>query len=78
LKELDAGIRTGPDDGGLPFDHDAKWLRRADMWNLICARGEFDISFRPGGFHGGYGQLIDRAHRVASTESRCSWRILAT
>lgn len=65
LKELDARIRTGPDDGGLPFDHDAKSLRRADMWNLICAHGEFDISFRPAGFDGGYAQLIDRAHRVA-------------
>jgi hypothetical protein len=65
LKELDARIRTGPDDGGLPFDHDAKSLRRADMWNLICAQGEFDISFRPAGFDRGYGQLVDRAHRVA-------------
>lgn len=33
LRDLDARIRTGPDDGGLPFDHDAKSLRRADMWN---------------------------------------------
>jgi hypothetical protein len=64
LKDLDARIRTGPDDGGLRFDHDAKSLRRADMWNLICAQGEFDISFRPAGFAGGYTQLVARAHRV--------------
>ena len=64
LRELDARIRTGPDDGGLRFDHDAKSLRRADMWNLICTYGEFDISFRPAGFDAGYVQLIGRAHRV--------------
>lgn len=64
LRDLGAKIRTGPDDGGLQFDHDAKSLRRADMWNLICVHGEFDISFRPAGFDGGYTQLIERAHRV--------------
>ena len=64
LKELDARIRTGSDPGGLPFDHDARSLRRADMWNLICRFGEFDISFRPAGFETGYVKLIERAHRV--------------
>ena len=64
LRDLDARIRTGPDDGGLPFDHDARSLRRADMWNLICGHGEFDISFRPAGYEGGYAVLIERAHRV--------------
>jgi hypothetical protein len=34
------------------------------MWNLICRYGEFDISFRPAGFDGGYPQLVGRAHRV--------------
>src|SRR6476646_9098899 len=60
LRELDARIRTGPDDGGLRFDHDARSLRRADRWNLICTYGEFDISFRPAGFDAGYVQLIGR------------------
>jgi hypothetical protein len=64
LKELDARIRTGADAGGLPFDHDAKSLRRADIWNLICRYGEFDICFRPAGFDTGYAELIQRAHRV--------------
>ena len=64
LKELDARIRTGADDNGLRFDHDARSLRRADMWNLICRYGEFDISFRPAGFDTGYAALILRAHRV--------------
>lgn len=64
LKELDARIRTGADVGGLRFDHDARSLRRADMWNLICRHGEFDISFRPAGFETGYAKLIERAHRL--------------
>lgn len=65
LRDLDARIRVGPDDGGLRFNHDAKSLGRADMWNLICMHGEFDISFRPAGFESGYTQLVGRAHRVA-------------
>jgi hypothetical protein len=56
--------RTGTDDGGVPFDHTGSSLRRADMWNLICRYGEFDIAFRPAGFVGGYVELIGRAHRV--------------
>lgn len=64
LKELDARIRTGTDPGGVPFDHDAKSLRRADMWNLICRYGEFDIAFRPAGFDAGYAALVGRARRV--------------
>lgn len=64
LTDLDARIRTGQDDDGLRFAHDAKSLRRADTWNLICVHGEFDISFRPAGFDRGYAQLLGRAHRV--------------
>lgn len=64
LRDLDARIRTGADDGGIPFDHDAGSLRRADMWNLICHYGEFDVSFRPAGFDAGYAALVERAHRV--------------
>jgi hypothetical protein len=64
LRDLDARIRSGPDDGGVRFDHEARSLRRADMWNLICRHGEFDISFRPAGYDGGYADLIERAHRV--------------
>jgi hypothetical protein len=64
LKDLDARIRTGVVDGGLPFDHDGESLGRAAVWNLICRYGEFDISFRPSGFDGGYAQLVVHAHRV--------------
>jgi hypothetical protein len=64
LTELDAGVRTDSDQGGLPFDHDAASLRRAATWNLVCRYGEFDIAFRPSGFDDGYTGLVARAHRV--------------
>jgi hypothetical protein len=42
---------------GLPFGHDATSLAAAEVWNLVCTGGEFDISFHPSGFAGGYAQL---------------------
>jgi hypothetical protein len=47
LKELGALIRTEAVPEGLPFSHDAASLAAAEVWNLICADGEFDLSFRP-------------------------------
>jgi hypothetical protein len=49
---------------GLPFSHDATSLAAAEVWNLVCAHGEFDISFHPSGFAGGYAQLAVNAHRL--------------
>ena len=49
LKELGARIRTEAVPDGLPFSHDATSLAAADVWNLICPDGEFDISFHPSG-----------------------------
>jgi hypothetical protein len=53
LHELDARIRTDRVADGLRFDHDATSLGRATVWNLICAHGEFDLSFFPSAFDGG-------------------------
>jgi hypothetical protein len=64
LKELGARIRTGAAPHGLPFSHDASSLAAAEVWNLICDDGEFDISFHPAGFAGGYAQLVMNAHRM--------------
>lgn len=64
LTELDARIRTETVSGGLSFAHDATSLEAAEMWNLVCSEGEFDISFRPAGFEHGYPDLDERAHRV--------------
>jgi len=64
LKELGARIRTDEVPDGLPFDHDATSLAAAEVWNLICADGEFDISFHPSGFTAGYAQLVVNAHRL--------------
>jgi hypothetical protein len=49
---------------GLPFGHDASSLAAAEVWNLVCTDGEFDISFRPSGFAGSYAQLAVNAHRL--------------
>jgi hypothetical protein len=68
LTELGARIRTEAVPDGLPFRHDATSLAAADVWNLICADGEFDISFRPSGFAGGYAQLVVNAHRLRVDE----------
>lgn len=64
LTELGARIRTEAVPGGLPFRHDASSLAAAEVWNLICPDGEFDISFRPSGIPGGYAQLAANSHRV--------------
>jgi len=64
LNELGARIRTEGVPGGLPFSHDATSLAAAEMWNLICPDGEFDISFHPSGFAEGYDQLAINAHRL--------------
>ncbi len=63
LTDLGARIRTDTEPVG-PFRHDATSLAAAEVWNLICADGEFDISFHPSGFTGGYPQLAASAHRV--------------
>ncbi len=68
LNELGARIRTEAVPGGLPFSHDATSLAAADVWNLTCPDGEFDISFRPSGFAGGYAELIVNAHRLRVDE----------
>jgi len=64
LTDLGARIRTEAEPGGLPFGHDAHSLAAAEMWNLICPDGEFDITFRPSGFAAGYTELAARAHRL--------------
>jgi hypothetical protein len=62
LTELGARIRTDAVPEGLPFSHDATSLAAADVWNLICADGEFDISFHPSGFAGVLSPLNDPAY----------------
>ena len=64
LTDLGARIRTGAEPSGLPSGHDATSLAAAEVWNLICADGEFDISLHPAGFACGYAQLAPGAHRL--------------
>lgn len=64
LKELGARVRTEGVPEGLAFSHDATSLAAVEVWNLICPDGEFDISFHPSGFAGGYAQLAVNARRL--------------
>ncbi|MGB6453313.1 MAG: hypothetical protein WBH47_02380 [Streptosporangiaceae bacterium] len=64
LTDLGARIRTEAVPEGLPFSHDASSLAAAEVWNLVCADGEFDISFHPSGFAGGYAELAANAHHL--------------
>ena len=64
LTDLGARIRTEAVPDGLPFSHDAASLGSAEVWNLVCADGEFGISFHPSGFAGGYADLAQNGHRV--------------
>jgi hypothetical protein len=61
---LGARFRTESVPGGLPFSHDATSLAAAEVWNLVCPDGEFDISFHPSGFAGGYAELAVNAHHL--------------
>jgi len=74
LTDLGARIRTEAVPHGLPFAHDAASLAAAEVWNLVCADGEFDISFRPSGFAGGYAELALNAHRLRVGRLRSSSR----
>ena len=64
LKQLGARVRTEGVPEGLAFSHDATSLAAVEVWNLICPDGEFDISFHPSGFAGGYAQLAVNARRL--------------
>ena len=65
LKELNARIRTDTLPGGLAFDHNWASLANAIVWNLVCPDGEFDLSFQPAAFEGGYSDLEPHAHRMS-------------
>jgi len=64
LTDLGAKIPTEAVPEGLPFSHDATSLAATEVWNLICADGEFAISFHPSGFGGGYTELAVNVHRL--------------
>lgn len=63
LDELGARVRTAGAPGGLPFAHDARSLRRANVWNLVTRAGDLDIAFEPSGT-GGYADLRRDALRI--------------
>ena len=62
LYDLDAEIRVN--DQSLPFNHTGESLGKARVWNLVCADGDFDLTFEPSGLDG-YRELIKRSHLVS-------------
>ena len=60
LRELGAKVRASGVEGGVPFDHDARSLAAAGVWNLTTPHGDLDLSFVPTGTTG-YGDLIQDA-----------------
>lgn len=62
LRELDARIYTEKVPSGLPFDPDARFLARADVWNLVTSAGRLDIALKPSGT-AGYDDLVEGAVR---------------
>ena len=61
LSHLGARVRFG--DESFPFDHTGQSLGNADIWNLTCDYGDFDIAFHPSG-PGGYPDLVAAARPV--------------
>ena len=61
LRDMSAKIRTDAEPEGLAFACDAPFLERMKMVNLQTTYGWFDISFEPGGFPGGYEELVQHA-----------------
>lgn len=70
LNELECRLVTDPADTSswvpLPPDYfTPKSLRAASVWNLVTRYGQFDLSFAPSGFPGGYRDLEPSATRKA-------------
>ena len=62
LKDLGARVWTR-DAGDFAFDHNGESLGNADIWNLTCEYGRFDLSFEPAEM-GGYEGLIPTARKI--------------
>jgi hypothetical protein len=62
LREMHARIRTHAVEEGLAFACDGEFLLRMDTAvNLVTDYGDFDISYRPPAFPGGYQDLVPNA-----------------
>jgi hypothetical protein len=60
LEDLDARLTANDTADGVPFPHDALFLSRVSLLNLITRFGLMDVSFEPSGT-GGYDDLIRNA-----------------
>jgi hypothetical protein len=63
LAELEARIRTPDTTEGVRFPHDAGFLAKMLLLNLVTRHGDLDLSFRPAGTEG-FSELAPRSHAV--------------
>ncbi|MGH9256045.1 MAG: hypothetical protein ACRD3C_15910 [Vicinamibacterales bacterium] len=60
LEDLEARIRTPDAAEGVPFPHEAAFLARVSLLNLVTRLGDLDLTFAPAGT-GGFADLSGRA-----------------
>jgi hypothetical protein len=63
LADLGANVRADGVPEGLTLEHDAKSLRRGQIWNLTTMAGDLDITFTPSGTRG-YEDLVRGASEL--------------
>jgi hypothetical protein len=61
LRAMQARIRSAKEPDGVRFRCDAKLLDRMKMVNLTTRFGDFDITYEPAAFSGGYDDLVGHA-----------------
>ncbi len=52
LRAMHARVWAADDPDGVPFDHDARSLDDADVWNLLTDHGRLDVTYVPTGTTG--------------------------
>jgi hypothetical protein len=52
LEAMYARVWTASEPEGVPFGHDARSLREANIWNLVTDHGRLDLTFVPSGTQG--------------------------
>ncbi|MBA2336768.1 MAG: hypothetical protein H0V96_03245 [Acidimicrobiia bacterium] len=57
LTDLGARIRTSAEPAGLVFEHDGTSLASGQIWNLVTAHGDLDLTMMPSGT-AGYPELV--------------------
>jgi hypothetical protein len=63
LEAMHARIWSASEPEGIPFGHDSRSIREANVWNLVTDHGRLDLTFVPSGTEG-YDDLVRDAVRL--------------